>query len=82
MKHYNNLFQEIITKENILLAHKRASKGKQHYTAVKIVNQNLDKNIELIQDMLINQTYEITKKDYRYELINDKGKERDLYKLD
>lgn len=82
MKHYNNLFQEITTKENILLAHKRASKGKQHYTAVKIVNQNLDKNIELIQDMLINQTYEITKKDYRYELINDKGKERDLYKLD
>ena len=82
MKHYNNLFEKIITKENILLAHQKASRGKQYYTAIKIVNKDLDKHIELVQNMLINHTYKIEPTDYKYELINDKGKERDLYKLD
>lgn len=81
MKHYKNLFEQITATENLILAFQKASKGKQHYTAVKEVNKNLLYHINLLQNMLKNKTYIIQPKDYKYELINDKGKERDLYKL-
>ena len=81
MKHYKNLFEKIVTTENLILAYQKASKGKQHYTAVKKVNENLPYHIKLLQDMLKNKTYTIQPEDYKYEVINDKGKERDLYKL-
>ena len=79
MKRRGFIFQDIVTRENILLAHQNASKGKSNYHIVKYVNNNLEKCITEIQDMLNNKTYQVS--DYSKEIINDKGKVRELYKL-
>ena len=79
MKRRGNIFQSIITRENLLEAHLNASKGKKDYKIVQYVENNLDKCITEIQNMLINRTYIVS--DYSKEIINDKGKSRELYKL-
>lgn len=81
MKRIGYLFDKICDKENILQAHYKASKGKNYYTEIKNVNSNLEYYIDKIQDMLKNNTYTLSKQDYSLEIINDKGKERELYKL-
>lgn len=81
MKRHGNLFEKITNRGNLLTAHKKASRGKSHYTAVKDVNDDLENHLTNLQNMLKNDEYSLTKSDYSYELINDKGKERDLYKL-
>ncbi|MGL5961879.1 MAG: reverse transcriptase domain-containing protein, partial [Cetobacterium sp.] len=60
---------------------KKAKKGKSHYTAVKEVEADLENKLTELQTMLKNHTYTLTEKDYKHEIINDNGKERDLYKL-
>jgi RNA-directed DNA polymerase len=42
MKRYGNLWDQICDIENIKLAHKNASKGKSHYSEVKMVNSDPD----------------------------------------
>ncbi|MGQ1890650.1 reverse transcriptase domain-containing protein [Thermophagus sp. OGC60D27] len=79
MKRYGNLFEKIVTKENILAAHIKARKGKSHYREVKYVNQNIDKCITDIMDCLINKNYKCSD----YEIITKKCGEkiREIYKL-
>jgi len=79
MKRYGNLYSKIITKENLYLAHKNASKGKRKYKEVIEVTENLDHYIDKLHAMLaaeefVNSEYEIFTK-------MDKGKERQIYKL-
>lgn len=81
MKRYNNFYHRIYNRGNLLYAHKMARKNKSHYTEVKFVDENLDSCITNIQNMLKFNKYELKDSDYTYMLINDKGKERDLYKL-
>lgn len=81
MKRYNNFYHKIYNRGNLLYAHKKARKNKSHYTEVKFVDENLDICISNIQNMLKFNKYELKDSDYTYMLINDKGKERDLYKL-
>lgn len=52
MKTYNNLFNKIINLDNLRLAHAKAQKGKQHYSAVKRVNKNPDKFLKKIRKNL------------------------------
>lgn len=81
MKTYKNLFDQLIDLDNIKLAHYNARKDKAFYASVKEVDANLDEVAKQIQEMLINDTYEITANDYTSEVINDKWKERVLEKL-
>ncbi|MGL5191314.1 MAG: reverse transcriptase domain-containing protein [Cetobacterium sp.] len=81
MKRYGYLFDKIIDIENIKLAHKNASKGKSKYKEVKMVNSNLDFYCNEIKSMLESGRYKLNESDYKHEIINDKGKQRDLYKL-
>lgn len=79
MKRIGNLFDKITDIENIRLAHKKASKGKQKYTDVKMVNKDVDHFCFKIKTMLDEETFENSK----YKVINKKcGKKmREIYKL-
>lgn len=79
MKRFGNLFEKICDYENLKLAHKNASKGKGFYYQVKAVNADLDNHLRKLQRILRDKTYRVGK--YEVEIINDKGKERELYKL-
>lgn len=81
MKRIGNIYEKICNRGNILHAHNKAKRGKWHYTEVKYVENNLDECVNNIQKMLEEKRYVLTADDYAFELINDKGKERELYKL-
>ena len=79
MKRYNNLFEKIVDLDNIKLAHKNASKGKKHYTEVKMFNTKPDFYARLIRKMLIEGTYKTS--EYKRKFKNDKGKMREIFVL-
>lgn len=81
LKRIGNVFEKICTVENIKNAHNHARRDKTHYTSVKRVDANLDACVNSIHDMLVNHTYKVSQKDYSVTTINDKGKERELWKL-
>jgi hypothetical protein len=81
MKRYSNLFENICDMQNLIVAHSNASHDKMWYKEVQMVNQNPDFYLKQIQDMLLHRTYLVTKSDYNISIINDKGKERELWKL-
>ena len=79
MKRYNNIFPKIVDMENLREAFKNAKKGKSHYHEVKMVEKDPDFYLLKIQELLINGTYKTSK--YEIFIKNDKGKEREIYKL-
>lgn len=79
MKRYNDIFPKIVDMENLKEAFKNAKKGKSHYHEVKMVEKDPDFYLSEIQQMLINGTYKTSK--YETFIKNDKGKEREIYKL-
>ena len=79
MKRVGFIWEKIISIENIKLAHKHARKDKSFYREVKMVDANLDYYAKEIQKMLINKSYKVS--NYRIQVIDDKGKERKLMKL-
>lgn len=79
MKRYNDIFPKIVDMENLREAFKNAKKGKSHYHEVKMVAKDPDFYLSKIQEMLINGTYKTSK--YETFIKNDKGKEREIYKL-
>lgn len=79
MKRYNNLFSQIVTKENILAAHMKARKGKGHYKEVRFVNANLDFCINEIHNQLVNK--EFTCSDYTVFTKKCGQKMREIFKL-
>lgn len=81
MKRKGNIYNKIYNIDNLKLAHAHARKDKQHYLAVKKVDENMDKYLLELQNMLIKEEYQIKQSDYSISIINDKGKERELWKL-
>ncbi len=79
MKRLGGVYNALCSYENLLKAHKHASKAKGHYTQVQKVNADLEARIAKIQHLLQTKTYKVSR--YAVEIINDKGKERELYKL-
>lgn len=79
MKRLGNLFERIIDKENIRLAHFNAQKGKTFYKEVKMVNADIDFYVESIHRMLADKTF----KNAPYEIVYKRcsGKDREIYKL-
>lgn len=80
MKRKGDIFNKIINIGNLRTSHYRASRGKHHYSAVKEVDLNLEEKLIELKSLLT-CGYKLTKDDYVHEVIMDKGKERDLYKL-
>jgi retron-type reverse transcriptase len=78
MKRYNNLSAKIIDIDNIKLAHKNAKKGKAHYAEVQQIENNPDKYIVEIHNLLANKTFKTAK--YQTKTILE-PKKRTIYKL-
>jgi len=79
MKRYGYLYEKIYDVDNILVAHKNASRGKSHYKEVKRINKNPEWYAHKIHKMLKNQTFRNSK--YTVFEKTDSGKMRTIYKL-
>lgn len=79
MKRYGNLYQKIISKENLQLAHHNARKGKGWYKEVQMIDANPDYYLGLLHNMLKYKTFHTS--EYEVFIKNDSGKEREISKL-
>ncbi|WP_234111491.1 reverse transcriptase/maturase family protein [Chryseobacterium sp. R2A-55] len=78
MKRLNNLFEKIISIENLTLADLKAQKGKRETYGVIQHNKNSENNILKLHDMLISKTYKTSQYDV-FKVFEPK--ERDVYRL-
>jgi len=73
------LWEAICDMENLKLAHQNAKKGKGWYAEVKMVDENPEYYLKLLQEILLNHTYRTS--EYTTFIKQDSGKERVIYKL-
>ena len=57
MKRVGNLYDDIISIENLYLAEEKASRGKKNTYGVKIFNENRDENIQKLHEELKKQNF-------------------------
>lgn len=79
MKRYNNLYKNVISKDNILLAIQNARKGKSYYNGVQKVNNNINFYIDKLYKML--KTNSFKNSEYKIFTKETGGKQRYIYKL-
>ncbi|MGL4452260.1 MAG: reverse transcriptase domain-containing protein [Sarcina sp.] len=79
MKRIGNLYEKIYNLDNLKLAHRNARKGKGWYKEVQMIDEEPEKYLLELQQMLINKTYKTS--EYESFIKNDKGKEREIFKL-
>ncbi|MBR1620070.1 RNA-directed DNA polymerase [bacterium] len=73
------LWDAIYSMDNLKVAHQNAKKGKGWYTEVKMVDEDPDYYLGLLQQMLINKTYHTS--EYQTFYKTDGNKKRLIYKL-
>lgn len=76
MKRYNNLFDKIVSLDNLYLADKKARRNKSNRKDIKEFDQNKEESLKKLQQDLINGTYktiETLNKPYRYIVIISNG---------
>lgn len=78
MKRHGNLWEKIISLDNLNEAYIQARKGKRWQTKIKNFEKDVDGNLLELQKSLINKTY--TTSEYRVKRIYE-PKERDIYIL-
>ena len=78
MKRYGNLFTKIANIDNIKLSHRNAKKGKSHYKEVQQVEEDPNKYITEIKEILDSKNFKTAP--YRKRVIHE-PKERVIYKL-
>ena len=78
MKRHGDLWDKIVSKDNIYNAYRIARKKKSKQRNVKSFEKDLDKNIFKIQKLLINKSYEVSP--YREKIIYE-PKQRTIYML-
>ena len=79
MKRKGNLYPLIYDMNNLRRAHYNAQMDKQKYLEVRRVNENEEKYLTELQQMLINKTYHTS--EYTTFIKRDQRKERLIYKL-
>ena len=78
MKRHGQLFEKIVTPENIALAFDKAKKGKTWQEGVQNVENDKENKLEALRQSLINGTYSTS--DYTVKIIHE-PKEREIYIL-
>lgn len=73
------LWDAICSMDNLKAAHQNAKKGKGWYKEVKMVDENPEYYLGLLQEMLINKTYHTS--EYQTFYKTDGNKKRLIYKL-
>jgi len=63
MKRIGNLYESIISEDNLRLADEKAREGKINSYGVKLHDKNRDDNIVQLHQMLKNKTYKTSKYD-------------------
>lgn len=79
MKRYGNLYEQICDIENLRKAHQHAKKGKGWYQEVKMIDENPEYYLGLLQEMLVNHTYKTSEYEVFYK--TEGKKTRKIYKL-
>lgn len=79
MKRVGYLYEKVYDLDNLKLAHKNARKGKGWYKEVRLINNNEDKYLMQIHDMLKDKTY--TTSEYEVFEKIEGNKKREIYKL-
>lgn len=74
-----DLYNRIISKDNLLLAHENARKGKTHYKAVKEVEADLDRKIEELHQLLLVNEFKTS--EYKVMEREEGGKLRVIHSL-
>lgn len=78
MKRIGNLYQKIISIENLKLADEKARKGKQKTYGVRMHDKNREKNILALHEALLTKTFKTS--EYDIFTIHE-PKEREIYRL-
>ena len=79
MKRFGNLYEKIYSIDNLMLAHKNASKGKSRYSEVKKVNKHLIYYIEELHNTLKDKKFVTSPYDIFTKVCGKKV--REIYKL-
>jgi retron-type reverse transcriptase len=79
MKRIGNIYDAVISAENLMLADEKARRGKVKCYGVKKHDENREVNIERLHQMLSSDEYKTSK--YHVFTIVDKGKVREIYRL-
>jgi retron-type reverse transcriptase len=80
MKRVGNLYEKIVSLENLRLADDKARKGKYRSYGVMRHDQNRDSNIFKLHESLNAGTYK-TSRYHIFNMVTDAGKERTIYRL-
>lgn len=78
MKRHGNLFEKIVTVENIELAFEKARQGKNWQDTVKEVDRNREKKLDALRQLLISGSFKTS--DYKVKTIHE-PKERQIFIL-
>ena len=78
MKRYGNLFDKVVSMENLELADHKARLGKKARYGIKIFDRKREENLRKLQKNLINGTYHTSK--YTTFFVQD-PKEREIFRL-
>lgn len=78
MKRYNNLFDKIVSLDNLYLADKKARRNKSNRKDIKEFDQNKEESLKKLQQDLINGTYKTS--EYNTFIIRE-PKERLIFRL-
>jgi len=78
MKRHGNLFAQIASSENLMMAYQRASRGKKHMRNVQRFEQDVPGNVECIRQMLVNKTFTTSR--YQSKMIHE-PKTREIFVL-
>jgi RNA-directed DNA polymerase len=79
MKRIGNLYENLCSMDNLILADSNARKGKRKQYGVIKHDVNKDKNLLSLQNALLNRTFRTS--EYHIFKINHNGKEREIYRL-
>lgn len=80
MKRIGNLYEKIVSLENLRAADSIARKGKARSYGLKKHDANRDENIFLLHNVLKNNQYK-TSEYHIFKMVTDAGKEREIYRL-
>lgn len=79
MKRHGNLWEKIISKDNLRYAHSMAKRGKGHYSSVQRIEKDVERYIDEAHKLLISKQF--TTGEYQIEDRIEGGKLRTIYKL-
>jgi RNA-directed DNA polymerase len=78
MKRIGNLYSEICSVDNLILAEKKARKGKLKQYGVRLFDLNKEDNLINLHHILVNKEFK-TSEYYRFKVFD--GKEREIFRL-